>query len=315
MNMFDISMKLKKDIVEIHGKEKMFKEAEKIIWDIQKEKVIYNYEILDLMAKYNEFFEGIVIPIYKEMGLTIPFPQIYVVDKEKLGGVSFKYENSYYIIIYSGILTIQKAHLKEVFSRRNKDINDSYIEKIMEYTIQFVVMHEYMYLFCGHCLQSKSEKIIQEAEADIEAANVMIKKILQEYEGENIQKELIDCFVAIFYFMKSLEVQNTDEMYNIKKVDNYYDEKERDHPLTAQRIMYLYKCFNVFFYKTGANKLYSIREGIINKLLELGEKETKGAHMALLYDNTIDSIEKMEKEIENIRKKIPRVGVASDNLQ
>ena len=41
MNMFDISMKLKKDIVEIHGKEKMFKEAEKIIWDIQKEKVIF----------------------------------------------------------------------------------------------------------------------------------------------------------------------------------------------------------------------------------------------------------------------------------
>lgn len=286
----------------------MLHDMDKYIFDTYKLKVIYSVEIVELISSYYDMFEKVVIPVWQETGIEIPFPEICFVEKEALNGFSFMYQGRYYIVIYSGVLTLYKRGLQERFSKRGKNIADGYLAKLHEYAVLFVVMHEYMHMFCGHCLGDNDDKMAKEVEADIEAVNFIVKKILQESSSENVENELITSFIGIFYFFKFMEAFSTDEKYNVALLENHYDEKGRDHPLTSQRVLYIYKCYNVFLYNEEKNVFYQVKDRIIDKLLEMGEKQKESSYMDNMYVIEEDKIEELQKEVEQLRIKIPRMG-------
>lgn len=285
----------------------MFHEIEQYVFNVCHSKIIINEESVKIMVHYNKLFQEIVEPLWRENHIKIPFPEIYIIDKEKVGGLEFVYDDRNYILVYYGTITKQREYLQKMFVKRNLEFDSSYIDKLIDYTVQFVIMHEYMHSYCGHCLSEKSEKIAQEIEADTEAIKFMVRKIIRDNQFDDIEKELVDCFIAIFYFFRSLEKQHSDEQYNIRLPQNYYEEKNRDHPLTSQRIMCIYRCFNVFLYQEDIEKSYNIKNKIINKLIMLGEKQTKNPNIDRLYALEEESIDKMQKRVEELRVKIPRI--------
>ena len=65
-----------------------------------------------------------------------------------------------------------------------------------------------------------------------------------------------------------MQKQNEMERYNDKIIQNYYDPdriEKRDHPLDAQRILYLYDMLNIVIV-TDKIKMLPVKEEIINIL-------------------------------------------------
>ena len=260
----------------------------------------------DLMKKANKIFEREFFEHLSKEGVCIPFPQVYVVKKTTPNAVGFKYNGRYYILIYEGTIEYHKEYLKTIRNGKLNEINENYVEQLIEYTWLFLMFHEYGHIFCGHCLENNHDRIVQEFEADLIATKSLINLILQNTSSEKYEEELKKCFIAIFYFFKDLEEWNCDERYNIKKSDNYYDEKGRDHPLTAERILNIFKIFNVYLLKENENVFYCIKERILDCLFELGEKTTENKQVEGLYQMTASNLKQMEKEIEELQNRIPR---------
>ena len=285
----------------------MFGDKDQYIKDKYGLTAVYSKEICETLTKLYDLFISESSLIQRNMGIRINVPDIYFVKKDEIGGFEFKVEEEFCIVIYTGTVEMQKAHLREVFGKRNVGVEESFIDKLIEYTVLFVVMHEYMHILSGHCLIDCVEKRAQEAEADIEAAHAIIRKIISEMEADEVENELLASFVAIFYFFKSMESLNEDEKYNVRLLDNHYDDKNRTHPLTSQRIMYIYECYNIFFHDEGT-LFYNIRDKILEKLFLLGEKSNENSLVDTIYKLEEKKISEIQDEIKRIRVKIPRIG-------
>ena len=200
----------------------MLEKIEEFIMREYKLKVIYNAEICDYISNGYEMISRYIIPDCKTVGINPALPLICFVDKDELDAFERKDGDDCYIVIYSGIINLQKEHLEKAFVRRGKKVEETYIKKIMDYTIMFVILHEYIHYLCGHYLLENNEKIAQEYEADTEALKFLVNKIFFEYDTEEIEHELVVCFVAIFYFFKSIEAFCTDERYKVHLLENHY---------------------------------------------------------------------------------------------
>ena len=286
-------------------------DTEKLIKDIYGLTVVYNKEICKLLTELYELLTTNLVLIQRDTGIRISMPEIYFVKKDEIGGFEFKAENEFCIVIYTGTVVKQRIHLRDIFRKRGVAVDELYIDKLIEYTVLFVVMHEYMHILIGHCLLDCAEKRAQEAEADIEAAHTVIKKVLLETEPDEVENEIVASFIATFYLFKSMEMLNEDEKYSVRVLENHYDDKNRTHPLTSQRIMYIYECYNVFV-PEERNIFTNIEDKILNKLLELGEKQDENDSIDHMYRLEEIKISEIQEDIRRIRVKIPRIGKFED---
>ena len=123
-------------------------------------------------------------------------------------------------------------------------------------------------------------------------------KIIREIQLRNN-----DFFVLIYGFIIYRE------FYNDKLIQNYYDPErieKRDHPLNAQRIIYLYEMLNILIVDEKV-QLLPIREGIINKLKIVKNISENRDSNVKNYNVINDSIRQLKQSLINIRKKIPRL--------
>lgn len=92
--------------------------------------------------------------------------------------------------------------------------------------------------------------------------------MLHTKESIEWSSEIEKLFLAIYFMMENSQANEYREFYNDKLIQNYYDPErieKRDHPLNAQRIIYLYEMLNILIVDEKV-QLLPIREGIINKL-------------------------------------------------
>ena len=82
--------------------------------------------------------------------------------------------------------------------------------------------------------------------------------------------------------------------------------EKRDHPLNAQRIIYLYEMLNILIVDEKV-QLLPIREGIINKLKIVKNISENRDSNVKNYNVINDSIRQLKQSLINIRKKIPRL--------
>ena len=109
--------------------------------------------------------------------------------------------------------------------------------------------------------------------------------------------------------MENSQVNEYREFYNDKLIQNYYDPErieKRDHPLNAQRIIYLYEMLNILIVDEKV-QLLPIREGIINKLKIVKNISENRDSNVKNYNVINDSIRQLKQSLINIRKKIPRL--------
>ena len=91
--------------------------------------------------------------------------------------------------------------------------------------------------------------------------------MLHTKESIEWSSEIEKLFLAIYFMMENSQANEYREFYNDKLIQNYYDPErieKRDHPLNAQRIIYLYEMLNILIVDEKV-QLLPIREGIINK--------------------------------------------------
>jgi len=270
-------------------------------------KIYVDKEQINWMNRLTEMIAREAVIIAQEKQRAIPIPDIYFVDNDKLGALESQYNGKYYILLNNGNFIAHKEFVMRRIEKQGGKFNINLIDKLVDYTIMFVAMHEYLHIYCGHCLTEETEKLAQEAEADKEATNYLIKKIINDFSGEEILEELVACFVAIFYYFKHMDEQiEYNDNYNIKLAENYYETKHRTHPLNSQRIMYIFNCFNIILVDENGNSIVAIKDAIIEALFSLGEKKTDNIHAEALYGLCDDSIKKIEGWVEEIRIKIPR---------
>jgi len=160
---------------------------------------------------------------------------------------------SYCIFVYKGIIEEQKEYLRRYdwnfFS--NEEQKEQYLDDIIEYGFYFIAAHEHAHIFCGHLdvrLTEPNELIAEECEADTFSIDYLMKYIQFIHPIENITEEVEKLFLAVYFLFENMQRQNFQEFYNDKLMQNYYDPdriQKRDHPLDAQRILYLYDMLNI----------------------------------------------------------------------
>lgn len=112
-----------------------------------------------------------------------------------------------------------------------------------------------------------------------------------------------------------MQKQNEMERYNDKIIQNYYDPdriEKRDHPLGAQRILYLYDMLNIVIV-TDKIKMLPVKEEIINilkSIKRLSNVDLTKREMEYLIAE--ESIQNLKKTLQDIRVKIPRLGSNSE---
>ena len=105
------------------------------------------------------------------------------------------------------------------------------------------------------------------------------------------------------------------ERYNDKIIQNYYDPdriEKRDHPLDAQRILYLYDMLNIVIV-TDKIKMLPVKEEIINilkSIKRLSNVDLPKREMEYLIAE--EFIQNLKKTLQDIRVKIPRLGSNSE---
>lgn len=130
-----------------------------------------------------------------------------------------------------------------------------------------------------------------------------------------IPEELTKLFLAIYFLFEKMQKQNEMERYNDKIIQNYYDPdriEKRDHPLDAQRILYLYDMLNIVIV-TDKIKMLPVKEEIINilkSIKRLSNVDLPKREMEYLIAE--ESIQNLKKTLQDIRVKIPRLGSNSE---
>lgn len=96
------------------------------------------------------------------------------------------------------------------------------------------------------------------------------------------------------------------EWYNDKIIQNYYDEdrkNKRDHPLNAQRLLYLYEMLNIVIV---SDKVYllPVKERVVEKLMKMkGLNEDNLNSIGKNYEIVEESIGNLKQTLESLRKK------------
>lgn len=253
--------------------------------------------------------------IREERNISVPGCQLQLVDGETIKASVTIINDEYCIFVNKGLIEEQKSYLEDLnwsFIPKKEQIAE-YINAVIEYGFYFIVFHEYAHIFCGHVdagLDDNEDKKAQECEADMLAMSYMIKYIEYHNEIDDYIIELEKLFLAVYFLFEVMQKQNSLECYNNKLTQNYYDDdriRMRDHPLDAQRILYLYEMLNIFIV-TDDIQMLPIRENILEKLRilkRLTDVELPKRDLDYLIAN--ESVQKLKGTIKNIREKIPRM--------
>ena len=117
-------------------------------------------------------------------------------------------------------------------------------------------------------MEDHEDKKAEECEADMFSMDYLINFCFIQKNQLNGVRRLKKLFLTIYFMMENSQANEYREFYNDKLIQNYYDPErieKRDHPLNAQRIIYLYEMLNILIVDEKV-QLLPIREGIINKL-------------------------------------------------
>ncbi|WP_371286866.1 hypothetical protein [Dorea sp.] len=252
--------------------------------------------------------------VLDEKQILIPGCEIWFTDGEVIDAFATKENETYYIFINKAIIEEQKEYLEKLNWKFLIDsgIKEEYIDSLIEYGLYFVIFHEYAHILCGHVeanLEDHEDKKAEECEADMFSMDYLINFLLHTKESIEWSSEIEKLFLAIYFMMENSQANEYREFYNDKLIQNYYDPErieKRDHPLNAQRIIYLYEMLNILIVDEKV-QLLPIREGIINKLKIVKNISENRDSNVKNYNVINDSIRQLKQSLINIRKKIPRL--------
>ena len=280
-----------------------------------KRKIYYRTEKgYNLVNQAQEMITRERCVVLDEKQILIPGCEIWFTDGEVIDAFATKENETYYIFINKAIIEEQKEYLEKLNWKFLIDsgIKEEYIDSLIEYGLYFVIFHEYAHILCGHVeanLEDHEDKKAEECEADMFSMDYLINFLLHTKESIEWSSEIEKLFLAIYFMMENSQANEYREFYNDKLIQNYYDPErieKRDHPLNAQRIIYLYEMLNILIVDEKV-QLLSIREGIINKLKIVKNISENRDSNVKNYNVINDSIRQLKQSLINIRKKIPRL--------
>ena len=280
-----------------------------------KRKIYYRTEKgYNLVNQAQEMITRERCVVLDEKQILIPGCEIWFTDGEVIDAFATKENETYYMFINKAIIEEQKEYLEKLNWKFLIDsgIKEEYIDSLIEYGLYFVIFHEYAHILCGHVeanLEDHEDKKAEECEADMFSMDYLINFLLHTKESIEWSSEIEKLFLAIYFMMENSQANEYREFYNDKLIQNYYDPErieKRDHPLNAQRIIYLYEMLNILIVDEKV-KLLPIREGIINKLKIVKNISENRDSNVKNYNVINDSIRQLKQSLINIRKKIPRL--------
>ena len=280
-----------------------------------KRKIYYRTEKgYNLVNQAQEMITRERCVVLDEKQILIPGCEIWFTDGEVIDAFVTKENETYYMFINKAIIEEQKEYLEKLNWEFLIDsgIKEEYIDSLIEYGLYFVIFHEYAHILCGHVeanLEDHEDKKAEECEADMFSMDYLINFLLHTKESTEWSSEIEKLFLAIYFMMENSQANEYREFYNDKLIQNYYDPErieKRDHPLNAQRIIYLYEMLNILIVDEKV-QLLPIREGIINKLKIVKNISENRDSNVKNYNVINDSIRQLKQSLINIRKKIPRL--------
>ena len=280
-----------------------------------KRKIYYRTEKgYNLVNQAQEMITRERCVVLNEKQILIPGCEIWFTDGEVIDAFATKENETYYMFINKAIIEEQKEYLEKLNWKFLIDsgIKEEYIDSLIEYGLYFVIFHEYAHILCGHVeanLEDHEDKKAEECEADMFSMDYLINFLLHTKESIEWSSEIEKLFLAIYFMMENSQANEYREFYNDKLIQNYYDPErieKRDHPLNAQRIIYLYEMLNILIVDEKV-QLLPIREGIINKLKIVKNISENRDSNVKNYNVINDSIRQLKQSLINIRKKIPRL--------
>lgn len=280
-----------------------------------KRKIYYRTEKgYNLVNQAQEMITRERCVVLDEKQILIPGCEIWFTDGEVIDAFATKENETYYMFINKAIIEEQKEYLEKLNWKFLIDsgIKEEYIDSLIEYGLYFVIFHEYAHILCGHVeanLEDHEDKKAEECEADMFSMDYLINFLLHTKESTEWSSEIEKLFLAIYFMMENSQANEYREFYNDKLIQNYYDPErieKRDHPLNAQRIIYLYEMLNILIVDEKV-QLLPIREGIINKLKIVKNISENRDSNVKNYNVINDSIRQLKQSLINIRKKIPRL--------
>ena len=280
-----------------------------------KRKIYYRTEKgYNLVNQAQEMITRERCVVLDEKQILIPGCEIWFTDGEVIDAFATKENETYYMFINKAIIEEQKEYLEKLNWKFLIDsgIKEEYIDSLIEYGLYFVIFHEYAHILCGHVeanLEDHEDKKAEECEADMFSMDYLINFLLHTKESIEWSSEIEKLFLAIYFMMENSQANEYREFYNDKLSQNYYDPErieKRDHPLNAQRIIYLYEMLNILIVDEKV-QLLPIREGIINKLKIVKNISENRDSNVKNYNVINDSIRQLKQSLINIRKKIPRL--------
>ena len=280
-----------------------------------KRKIYYRTEKgYNLVNQAQEMITRERCVVLDEKQILIPGCEIWFTDGEVIDAFATKENETYYMFINKAIIEEQKEYLEKLNWKFLIDsgIKEEYIDSLIEYGLYFVIFHEYAHILCGHVeanLEDHEDKKAEECEADMFSMDYLINFLLHTKESIQWSSEIEKLFLAIYFMMENSQANEYREFYNDKLIQNYYDPErieKRDHPLNAQRIIYLYEMLNILIVDEKV-QLLPIREGIINKLKIVKNISENRDSNVKNYNVINDSIRQLKQSLINIRKKIPRL--------
>lgn len=280
-----------------------------------KRKIYYRTEKgYNLVNQAQEMITRERCVVLDEKQILIPGCEIWFTDGEVIDAFATKENETYYMFINKAIIEEQKEYLEKLNWKFLIDsgIKEEYIDSLIEYGLYFVIFHEYAHILCGHVeanLEDHEDKKAEECEADMFSMDYLINFLLHTKESIEWSSEIEKLFLAIYFMMENSQANEYREFYNDKLIQNYYDSErieKRDHPLNAQRIIYLYEMLNILIVDEKV-QLLPIREGIINKLKIVKNISENRDSNVKNYNVINDSIRQLKQSLINIRKKIPRL--------
>ena len=281
-----------------------------------KRKIYYRTEKgYNLVNQAQEMITRERCVVLDEKQILIPGCEIWFTDGEVIDAFATKENETYYMFINKAIIEEQKEYLEKLNWKFLIDsgIKEEYIDSLIEYGLYFVIFHEYAHILCGHVeanLEDHEDKKAEECEADMFSMDYLINFLLHTKESIEWSSEIEKLFLAIYFMMENSQANEYREFYNDKLIQNYYDPErieKRDHPLNAQRIIYLYEMLNILIVDEKV-QLLPIREGIINKLKIVKNISENRDSNVKNYNVINDSIRQLKQSLINIRKKIPRLS-------
>lgn len=280
-----------------------------------KRKIYYRTEKgYNLVNQAQEMITRERCVVLDEKQILIPGCEIWFTDGEVIDAFATKENETYYMFINKAIIEEQKEYLEKLNWKFLIDsgIKEEYIDSLIEYGLYFVIFHEYAHILCGHVeanLEDHEDKKAEECEADMFSMDYLINFLLHTKESIEWSSEIEKLFLAIYFMMENSQANEYREFYNDKLIQNYYDSErieKRDHPLNAQRIIYLYEMLNILIVDEKV-QLLPIREGVINKLKIVKNISENRDSNVKNYNVINDSIRQLKQSLINIRKKIPRL--------